>query len=400
MDGALERRFLLVTGEASGDLHAARLIQALRAHGPCRVQGVAGPALRAAGVECLVAAEELAVVGFSEVLAALPRLLATRGRLLQAFRDFRPHAVVLVDYPGFNLRVGPGLKRLGARIFYYIAPQVWAWGAGRAQKMKKLIDKMAVVFDFEVPLFQRAGLSTEFVGHPLLEGLEPALSSPEFFSKYHLDSKLPLLGLLPGSRVQEVERLLPDMLQTARLLKKQIPQLQAALATAPTVARQVYQKIAKDENWLRMVERGTYEVMRDSRACIVASGTATLETACFATPMAVVYRVSPLSYAIGKRLVKLPYIGLVNIVAGQQIVPEFVQHNFKPEKVAAAIKPFFQDGEERRRVQAELQKVREKLGTPGASERTTHLTLTLAGRMHEPAGDISNQLWRWRNNYR
>jgi lipid-A-disaccharide synthase len=176
--------------------------------------------------------------------------------------------------------------------------------------------------------------------------------------------------------------------------------LQIALAMAPTVERQVYQKILKDETGIRPVDGGAYEVMRDSRACLVASGTATLETACFATPMAVVYRVSRLSYAIGKRLVKLPNISLVNIVAGKQIVPEFVQQKFKPENVAAAIAPLIEETEQRRRMQSGLRMVREKLGSPGASERTAQLALALAGRTHEPVSDISNQLWRWRNNYR
>lgn len=394
-------RLLIVAGEASGDMHAAGVIKAIREIEPdAEIFGIGGDQMRAAGMELLYHINDMAILGFTEVLKHLPFIRRVMRGLVQQARQRRPDVVILIDYPGFNLRLAKKLRQEKLKILYYIAPQVWAWGAGRAQKMKKLIDQMAVVFDFEVPIFQRKGIPTEFVGHPLLEGLQPETRTEDFFAKYGLDSRLPLLGLLPGSRVQEVERLLPDMLQTARLLKKQMPHLQVALAMAPTVERHVYQKFLRDEKGIVPIERGTYEVMRDSRACIVASGTATLETACFATPMAVVYRVSKLSYLIGKRLVKLPHIGLVNIVAGKQIVPEFIQQEFRPEKVAAAIAPLIEETEQRRRMQSALQVVREKLGTPGASERTAQLALALAGRVHEPVSDISNQLWRWRNNYR
>ena len=392
---------LIVAGEASGDMHGAGIVKALlQAEPDAEIFGIGGNHMRAAGMEILYHINAMGILGFTEVLRHLPFIRRVMRDLVGQARQRRPDVAILIDYPGFNLRLAKKLRDERIKILYYIAPQVWAWAARRVDKMKKLIDQMAVVFDFEVPLFQRAGLRTEFVGHPLLEGLRPELSRVEFFARHHLDPELPLLGLLPGSRAQEVERLLPDMLQTARLLKKQIPHLQIALTAAPTVERQVYKNYLKGENGVRVVEHGPYEVMRDSRACIVASGTATLETACFATPLAVVYRISPLSYAIGKRLVKLPYIGLVNIVAGKEIVPEFVQNDFEPQKVAAAIAPFLHDSEERRRLQLELQEVRAKLGTPGASERTALLALTLAGRMHEPVSDISNQLWRWRNNYR
>ena len=394
-------RLLIVAGEASGDMHGAGVIKAIREIEPdAEIFGIGGDQMRAAGMETLYHINDMAILGFTEVLKHLPFIRRVMNDLVEQVRQRRPEVVILIDYPGFNLRLARKLRAEGIKILYYIAPQVWAWGAGRIAKMKKLVDQMAVVFDFEAPLFQQAGLPTEFVGHPLLEGLQPALNTEEFFAKHRLDPELPLLGLLPGSRVQEVERLLPDMLRTARLLKKEMPQLQVALAMAPTVERRVYDRIVLDDKLIRVIDRGTYEVMRDSRACLVASGTATLETACFATPLVVVYRVSPLSYFIGKRLVKLPYIGLVNIVAGRKVASELVQNDFTPQKAAAAIAPLLRLGEERQRVQSALAMVREKLGTPGASERVAQLALSLGGRFHEPVHDISNQLWRWRNNYR
>src|SRR5262249_46006555 len=206
VDGALERRFLLVTGEASGDLHAARMVDALRSLGPCRVRGVAGPALRAAGVECVVPAEELAVVGFAEILGRLPKLLGTRARLLEEWERLRPHAVVLVGYPGFNLRLGPPLKRRGARVFYYIAPQVWAWHPERAQAMGRWVDRLAVVFPFEEPIFRAAGVPVSFVGHPLLDDFRPEVDEVALRAELGLAPDAPILGLLPGSRPQEIAR--------------------------------------------------------------------------------------------------------------------------------------------------------------------------------------------------
>lgn len=394
-------RVLMVAGEASGDMHGAKVVNALRQAEPdIEVFGIGGNQMRAAGVEILYDLNDLALIGFTEVLRHLPYLRRVMAEVAQQAWQRPPDVAILIDYPGFNLRLAKKLRAGRTRILYYIAPQVWAWGARRVAKLKKLVDQMAVVFDFEEPLFAAAGLPTEFVGHPVLEGLQPALNRAEFFARFHLDPELPLLGLLPGSRVQEVERLVPALLQTARLLKKNTPHLQVALAMAPTVEPSVYANCLDGDGDVRLIERATYEVMRDSRACIVASGTATLETACFATPLAVVYRVSPLSYAIGKRLVKLPYIGLVNIVAGKKIVPEFIQSDLQPHNIAAAIAPYLFDGEERRQLQSALREVRAKLGTPGASERTAQLALSLAGRTHEPISDISNQLWRWRNNYR
>jgi lipid-A-disaccharide synthase len=293
----------------------------------------------------------------------------------------RPAVAILIDYPGFNLRLAARLRAnpaVAPPILYYIAPQVWAWGAQRIPKMAKLVDQMAVVFPFEAPLFSAAGIPTEFVGHPLLEGLRPKLSSEAFFSRHQLSANCPLLGLLPGSRRQEIQRLLPDMVSTALLLKNVIPDLQIAVAMAPNLTEAFYRTWIHDRD-SRLVANATYEVMRDSQACLVCSGTATLETACFRTPLAVVYRVSRLSYEIGKRVVKLPYIGLVNVVAGRKIVPEFIQNDFVPERVAPVLARFIQDRQHRAEIEQALAEVRTKLGAPGASRRTAELALQLWG---------------------
>jgi len=239
---------------------------------------------------------------------------------------------------------------------------------------------MAVVFPFEVDLFERAGLPTTFVGHPLLDGLQPRHSRADFRSWLGIAEQERVLGLLPGSRAQEVQRLLPYMLRTAQRLRQELPDLHAVIARSPDLPAAIYQPFLQEvaAPWLHLAQDDTYSVMAHSDACIVASGTATLETACFQTPMAVVYRVSRLSYAIGKRLVKLKNIGLVNIVAGEEVVPEFVQERFGPEPVAQALLPVLTDPGQAAAVRDKLGAVRAKLGEPGASRRVAELAVRLA----------------------
>jgi lipid-A-disaccharide synthase len=381
----IENKFvaLIVAGEASGDLHGAALVNELKRLAPeAEIFGIGGDGMAAAGMELLFHIRDMAVVGFTEVLRHLRFFRRVMRRLEDEVARRRPAVVVLIDYPGFNLRFAARLRardKKPPKILYYIAPQVWAWGAKRIPKMARLVDHVAVVFPFEVPLFQSAGIPPDFVGHPLLEGLRPKLNPDTFFSRYQIDAARPLLGLLPGSRRQELKRLLPDMWATARLLRQTIPDLQIAVAMAPALPEALYRTLVKDGG-IHLVANATYEVMRDSSACLVCSGTATLETACFATPFAVVYRVSRLSYEIGKRVVKLPYIGLVNIIAGRKIVPEFIQNEFVPERVAPVLVKLIKDNEFRAKVQSALAEVRTKLGTAGASRRTAELVLRLCER--------------------
>ena len=374
-DGSAARRFLLVTGEASGDLHAARMVDALRALGPCEVQGVAGPRLRAAGVESLVPAEDLAVVGFSEILARLPRLLATRGRLIEAYRRFRPHAVVLVDYPGFNLRLGPALKRLGARIFYYIAPQVWAWHPERARAMAAWVDQLAVVFPFEEPIFRGAGVPVRFVGHPLLDDLAPEVEEATFRAEIGATRGERILGLLPGSRPQEIERHLGPLAGAARSLQSGRADLRVVLALAPGLEPRGGLRVPPG---IAVVRGRTRATQAFATACAVASGTATLETALFGTPLVVLYRTGRFNYAIARRLVTLPRIGLPNIVAGREVVPELIQDRLTPDSLAAALARFLDDPSARDATRSELAGLREQLGGPGASARAARLLWELA----------------------
>jgi lipid-A-disaccharide synthase len=374
--GGIERRFLVVAGEASGDLHAARLVEALRALGPCRVAGVAGPALRAAGVEPVAAMEDLAVLGFAEIPARLPALLRTRARLLRALSEFSPHAVVLVDFPGFNLRLGPELKRRGARVFYYIAPQVWAWHAERAQAMSRWVDRLAVVFPFEEPLFRAAGVETTFVGHPLMDGLRPEVEEAVFRAELGAAQGQRILGLLPGSRSQELERHAKPMLSAAHQLQRTRPDLLAVLPLAPGLEPK---GLGPDVlGGVRLVRGRVHATQAFASACAVASGTATLETALFGTPHVIVYRTGWMNYAVARRMVRLPRIGLPNILAGADVAPELIQGALTPDRLVATLAPWLDDPAANAAQRGMLAVVRERLGGPGASDRAAELLWSLA----------------------
>jgi lipid-A-disaccharide synthase len=372
---AVAKRFLFVTGEASGDLHAARLVTALRALGPCVIRGIAGPRMRAAGVECLIPAEELAVVGFSEIIGRLPRLLAARRRILAEFARWQPHVVVLVDYPGFNLRLGPELKRRGANVFYFIAPQVWAWHPERAAEMARWVDHLAVVFPFEEPIFRAAGVAVTHVGHPLLDEFAPEVAPDVLRAELGMDPGARLLGLLPGSRAQEIARHLPVLVAAARSLAASRPDLHVVLALPPGV--RVPAGWPATPRWHALSGR-TRAVMAAATACAVASGTATLETALFGTPLVVLYRTGRVNHALARRFIRIPRIGLPNIVAGEDVVPELLQDALTPEALAGALTPLLDDPEARAAARRRLATVGARLGGPGASARAAELLWSMA----------------------
>jgi lipid-A-disaccharide synthase len=373
-----ERRLLVVAGEPSGDAHAARLVRALKRTGRWRVRAMAGPALRAAGAETVVRQEELAVIGFSGIVARLPALLRARKRLLDEFSEFQPDVVVLVDYPGFNLRLGPELKRRGARVLYYIAPQVWAWHAERAREMADWVDRLAVVFPFEEPLFRDAGVNATFVGHPLLDDLAPELEERAFRAELGVSDAATLVGLLPGSRRGEIEAHARVLLEAGRrLTAERPPGVVPVLALAPGLT--LDRVPAALRAGARIVSGRTHCVQAYAACCAVASGTATLETALFGTPLAIVYRVGWLNQQIAQRVIKLPHIGLPNIVAGREVAPELLQGAFDPARLAALLGGWLADPAVLARRRADLGIVRARLGGPGASERAAGLVRELAG---------------------
>ena len=368
---ARPRRLLIVAGEASGDTHGARLVDALRTHGDVQVRGVAGPALRAAGVEPVVPQEDLAVIGFSGVLARLPALLAARRALLAELDRFRPDAVVLVDYPGFNLRLGPQLKARGARVFYYIAPQVWAWHPERARAMAAWVDRLAVVFPFEEAIFREAGVTVSFVGHPLLDDFAPEVTEHQLRAELGVEATTRIVGLLPGSRGEELRRHAGILLDAAQRLRERFVDVVPVVALA--AGRTLEGLSLRQLEGVRVVRDRTRAVQAMASACVVASGTATLETALVGTPLCIVYRTGWLNAFLARRLVTLPWIGLPNIVAGARVAPELLQGALTPEAVADVLGHWLEDRAEIARVRAGLAVVRDRLGGPGASARCAEL---------------------------
>jgi lipid-A-disaccharide synthase len=361
---------LIIAGEASGDMHGASLVRALKKKRPDLVFcGIGGDRMSEAGVRLVRHVSEMAFLGFFEVVKHLPFISGVLAEVRNLMESLNPKLLILIDYPGFNLKIAKEAKKRGIPVVYYISPQVWAWGKGRVKKIAKRVDLMLVIFDFEEPIYKKAGMDVAFVGHPLKDAVRPAVSRNDFFRGAGLDPRRPLLGLLPGSRKQEVRLLLPEMVKAFGLLRRDIPGLQAVVAVAPTLSDQVLSACLSEAEGIRPVRERTYEAMAYSDAALVASGTATLETALSGTPMLILYKMSSGSFFLGKLLVRMENIGLVNIVAGKRIVPELLQKNVTPEKIRDAALPLLTDPELRKEIIGNLKTVSRRLGRSGATER-------------------------------
>lgn len=370
-------RILLSAGEASGDLHGAALAEAIRQRHPeVEFAGLGGPRMQAVGVRLLAGLDRLAIVGLVEVARHLPFFLKLRRRVAAELDRWQPDCVIPIDYPGFNLWLARAARRRGLRVLYYIAPQVWAWRWGRVRTLAKVTDAMAVVFPFEEDLLRSAGIRARFVGHPLVERAARWPDRNEARQRLGLDADARVLGLFPGSRPGEVRRLLGPFLETARLLQAQNRDLAVRVARAPGVDDSLYERAAS----LPRVGEGTTLVC-GATALLTKSGTTTVEAALARTPMIVAYRVHPITYALARRVVRVPHIGMVNLLAGRRIVPEFVQGDVRPEPMAAALAPLLEEGtgqggRARQHTIAELESVRRTLqggSGRGASRGTAEL---------------------------
>ena len=364
-------KIVIVAGEASGDLHGSNLIKELRRIEPgLKLRGIGGKRLQEAGVDLIADVSRMGVVGITEVLFRLPLIIKKFYHLKRIFRQDRPDLLILIDYSGFNLPLARAAKKHGIKILYYISPQVWASRRGRIKKIRETIDRMAVIIPFEAPLYEKEGVNATFVGHPLVDNVRPHYSRVEALRNFNLEAGRPIVAILPGSRPGEVKRLLPVMLETAMILKLSFPALQFVLPLASTLNPSDVSDMLKGSQLdVRMVREDTYDAVAVSDVAMVASGTATLETALLETPMIIVYKVSELTYQIGKRFVYIDQIGLVNIIAGKSIVPEFVQGAARPEDMAHAVANLLNDRKAREAMIKELKKVRLVLGDPGAPER-------------------------------
>ena len=370
-------RILMVAGEASGDLHGSGVVHALRALAPgVVVTGIGGDWMKAEGMELLHHIGDLAFMGFAEVVRNLRTIRLVERKLTRALEENKPDVVVLIDYPGFNLRFARVASSRGIPVLYYISPQVWAWHKGRVKSMRRFVDRMDVVFPFEVGIYREAGMNVAFVGHPLVERICVRSTREDFFRRHGLSSERPLLALLPGSRRQEIDRIFPVMLAASEALCRS-GDLQCAIGVAPNLGRELLEPRIPEGVKAKLVENETYELMAYADAAIVTSGTATLETGWFGTPMAVVYRTSMLTYLIGRMLVRVPYIGLVNIVAGRKVVPEFVQGAMTPEALRNEVGRMLSDQAYAQSIRQGLSVIRKNLGGPGASERVARDVLEL-----------------------
>ena len=377
----MSARLLLSCGEASGDLYAGALTRELLALDPSlSIAGLGGPQFAAAGGRLVDDYRELSVTGLTEWIPKLPRLLAARRRLVAFARAERPDALVLIDFSGFNFRLAPAIKRLGVPIVYYISPQIWASRAGRLDTIRAIADRVLVIFPFEAAIYEKGGVPVEFVGHPLIDLARPTLTRGRFLADRGLTPSAPTVAILPGSRPNEVVRILPDLAAAARLIRREVPAAQFLVARAPHLDEALFDAARGSDPALTLVEGDTDTVLASSDVALTASGTATVQAALHDTPMVIVYRMAPLSYRLAKRVVRLDTIGMVNLIAGEKIVPELVQDAFTPEAVAREAISMLTDRERSARIRAGLATVRSRLGGPGASRRAAEAILRVASR--------------------
>lgn len=366
------KRLLVVAGETSGDLHAANLLGALRARHPdVAAFGVAGERMRAAEVEALAGVEELSVMGLAEVVRELPRLVRLARRVRREALARRPDAAVLVDAPDFNLPLARHLRRAGIPVVVYISPQLWAWRVGRVRNLQRDVAHVLSILPFEVEFFSRHGVAAEYVGHPLVDELHTLAAAPPV-------RQGETLALLPGSRWQEVAALLPAMAWAATALRESHPRMRAKVLVAPGLeVASVRALLGGAEGWVELVQGDRHAHLAAASAALVASGTATLECALLDVPMVVAYRLHPLTYALARRMVRLPHVSLVNLVAGRAVVPELLQEACTgPALAAEAARLLAEAGGERRQ---ELSLVRSLLGPPGASSRAASAVARVLG---------------------
>lgn len=379
----MARKILIIAGEASGDLHGSKLALALhRAEGGIKLEGVGGRLMKEAGVDLLGDIRELGVVGLVEVLGHWGEIWRVYRKLSKRLYHEPPDLVIFIDYPDFNLRVARIARRVGVPTIYYISPQVWAWRRGRIRTIARLIDKMLVIFSFEKDIYDAGGVDCEFVGHPLLDDLRTLPPKPILRSQLGLDPGRPTVGLLPGSRKQEVRRHLPVMLEAMGRLKQRMAGLQVILALAPSIESGVVESIISASGGSRVsglqvitIPGKPDEVLSASDAVVVASGTATLQAAIHEIPMVVVYKVSGLTYLLGRMLIHTQHIGLANVLAQERVVPELLQSRVTARAIEGEIYRILTDPVYAERMRKGLSQVRTRLGPPGASSRAARMVL-------------------------
>jgi lipid-A-disaccharide synthase len=374
----MAKKILIIAGEASGDLHGGNLVQAIRTVDPSiSFRGVGGVHMQEAGVELLWNANEMGVVGLPGV-RRLFTILQVFRLVSATLRSWQPDLVILIDYPEFNLTVAGKAKKLGIQVMYYISPQIWAWRSGRISTISQRVDRMVVILPFEEAIYKEADVKVSFVGHPLLDVIRVKDEEAIPRSRYLKNEASLLVGLLPGSRLSEISKLLPVMLDAATIITREISRVQFLVPLASTIRQeQVTSYLRERDLDLTVVENNTHEVIQMCEMIIAASGTVTLEAAILGTPLIVVYKVNPLTYWLGKRLVQVEHVALANIVAGETVAPELIQHEVTSERIAREAMGILEDSKRQAWIRQRFSEVREKLGSPGASTRAATIALEL-----------------------
>jgi lipid-A-disaccharide synthase len=357
-------RYYIIAGERSGDLHASNLVKEIRKRdGEAVFRGLGGAYLRTAGVSLFADYAEFAVMGFLEVLGNLRKISGYINKTVADLRAFQADVVILVDYGGFNMRVARKCKAAGIRVFYYIPPKVWAWNQGRAKKLKATVDELFVILPFEKDFFRKFDMDVHYVGNPVLDAVKAHTSNPEFRRRFGLSDNDTVIALLPGSRKQELLRILPLM----REVVTRFPDWKFGVATVSNLDSSLYAPLKGLSNTF-FVEEDTYNLLGNANAAIVTSGTATLETALFEVPQVVVYKTSGFSYAVAKRLIRVPYISLVNLIAGKEVVRELIQGDARGEATAIELNRLVDDAEYRQEMLMDYERITRILDTGSASE--------------------------------
>ena len=377
-------RILISAGEASGDLHAGSVTRAIKQLEPeAEIFGMGGDCLREAGGEVLFDIKDHSVMGFVEVLKRLPDIWKLRSAFIELMDCRRPDVLLTIDYPGFNMRLAKLAKERGIKVVSFIAPSAWAWRPSRAAGVVKVVDKIASIFPFEYDLYKSYGADIEFVGHPLVDTIKPSLPRTEAEQLAGKRAGHPLVLLMPGSRTMEIQRLLPDMLAAAKILKQMRPDIDIAMPRAVTIAREMLEAPVKQAGLdIKLTEGHNYDVMSVADLAIATSGTVTLEAALCGLGCEILYKASPISFWIAKQVVEIPHIGLPNIVAGRLIEPELLQDDCIPEKIAGTALELLEP-KRYELLQKDLQEVKEKLGAPGAVKRVAELVLRMARQSPE-----------------
>lgn len=369
---------MIIAGEVSGDMHGAALIHELKKLNPdLEICGIGGNSMKDEGAYLVYHLNRMAFLGFIEVVKHIPFVKQVQAELIDMVLGRKIDTVVLIDYPGFNLNIAEKLKSLNVKIIYYISPQIWAWGQNRVNKIKRLVDKMIVVFPFEKEIYEKAGVDVEYVGHPLMEIISEHKywDKAELFNEYNLDEAKDILLLMPGSRKQEVEKIFPECIKAAEKIGNEF-NLQVVVSASQNIGERFLFKLTKKRNFT-VIKSHTHDLMKYSKFGIIKSGTSTLEAAVFQLPMVIVYKTSGLTYFIGKKLIKIKNIGMANIILNEQIVPELIQQNLASKMIYKESKGILSNPDRYNSIKQKLGLVKEKLGENGASKKAAQIIFNL-----------------------